>query len=71
MTARGSSASHESRLEALRQKHAMLSTRIEQEQRRPSATDFYLRQLKKQKLLLKEEIENIRVHKEKQGALSA
>ncbi len=48
-----------SRIEALRAKHASLKSRIESEQRLPSTTDFYLRQLKKQKLLLKEEIERI------------
>ncbi|MAF97859.1 MAG: DUF465 domain-containing protein [Micavibrio sp.] len=47
-------------MEALQNKHSRLSRRIEQEQRNPSTTDFFLRQLKKQKLALKEEIEGIR-----------
>jgi hypothetical protein len=49
-----------SRIEALRHKHALLKHRIETVQSLPSTTDFYLKQLKKQKLLLKEEIEGIR-----------
>lgn len=46
----------DSRLSELRRKHEMLSTRIEQEQRRPAADDFALASLKKEKLRLKEEI---------------
>lgn len=49
-----------SRVEALRVKHAALSERIRQEQKRPSSADYYLKQLKKQKLQIKEEIEGIR-----------
>lgn len=61
MTERGTSAtSPASRIEALRNKHASLKNRIEEMQTLPSTTDFYLRQLKKQKLMLKEEIEGIR-----------
>ncbi len=60
MTSRGIASSQASRLKALQDKHAALSMRIEQEQNRPSAMDFYLRQLKKQKLQLKDELENIR-----------
>jgi hypothetical protein len=61
MIERGTSASTPtSRIEALRHKHALLKHRIEVMQNLPSTTDFYLRQLKKQKLLLKEEIEGIR-----------
>ncbi len=53
-------SSQSTRMEALQNKHSRLSRRIEQEQRNPSTTDFFLRQLKKQKLALKEEIEGIR-----------
>ena len=57
MTQRGISATTPaSRIEALRHKHAVLKSRIEEMQNMPSTTDFYLRQLKKQKLRLKEEI---------------
>lgn len=49
-----------SRLEALRSKHAMYKTKIKELQKNPSTADYYLTQLKKQKLLLKEEIERIR-----------
>lgn len=60
MTARGIQSASESRIEALRNRHAMLKDRIEEAQGLPSTTDFYLRQLKKQKLMLKEQIEGIR-----------
>jgi len=61
MTLRGSSGdTHTSRIEALKRKHAILSRRVEDAQRDLSSTDFYLRQLKKQKLLVKEELEGIR-----------
>ncbi len=63
MTDRGTSAissSSATRIEALRHKHAVLKHRIEVMQGMPSTTDFYLKQLKKQKLILKEEIEGIR-----------
>lgn len=59
MSARGLTTA-QSRLEALKQKHAILSMRIEEAQRSPSITDFYLKQLKKAKLILKEEIEGVR-----------
>lgn len=49
-----------SRLQALKNKHVILSNRIEEARKSPSTTDFYINQLKKQKLLLKEEIEGIR-----------
>ena len=49
-----------SRLEALREKHAMYKHKIKEARQHPSTTDFYLAQLKKQKLAVKEEIENIR-----------
>lgn len=49
-----------SRLEALRTRHSALSTKIEREQGRVSADDWYLKDLKRQKLHLKEEIEVLR-----------
>lgn len=49
-----------SRLEALKARHSVLSMKLEEEQSRPSTNDFYLRQLKKQKLMLKEQIEGLR-----------
>lgn len=58
-TARGTSAVT-SRIEALKQKHAALKSRIDEMRGLPSTTDFYLNQLKKQKLMLKEQIEGIR-----------
>lgn len=59
MSARGLQTASASRIESLRQKHAALSARIEEAQKRPSTSDTLLRQLKKQKLYLKEEIEQI------------
>ena len=48
-----------SRLEALRSRHSKIEAELDQESRNLSASDLYLRQLKKQKLTLKEEIEGI------------
>jgi len=56
----GTQHTNESRLKALRQKHAVLASRIEEARRRPSTSDFYLQQLKKQKLQIKEMIEGVR-----------
>lgn len=49
-----------SRLEALKAKHQNLSRKIESEQSRFSVNDYVLRQMKKEKLRIKEEIEEIR-----------
>ncbi len=46
-----------SRLEALRIRHTKIEQELTLESRRPSVSDIYLRQLKKMKLNLKEEIE--------------
>ena len=59
MSALGLTGSNLSRLNALQDKHHALEEEIEQEQKHPSVADFYLRKLKKKKLLLKEEIENL------------
>ncbi len=48
-----------SRLEALKARHVALSNKIEMEQGRPGASDWYLSALKRQKLSLKEQIEGI------------
>ena len=60
MEERGTDSAYISRIQALRNKHAVLSVRVDEEQRRLSTTDFYLKQLKKQKYLLKQEIEELR-----------
>lgn len=44
------------RIEALREKHQALSLKVDEERKRPATTSFYLNQLKKQKLILKEQI---------------
>lgn len=46
-----------SRLKALREKHEALSQQIEDAQRSLSTRDFFLSQLKKQKLVVKEKLE--------------
>ncbi len=44
------------RLETLKKKHENLSQQITQEQNNLSAGDYYLKQLKRQKLFLKDQI---------------
>ncbi len=44
------------RLDSLKSKHEMLENEIEEEERRPHPDDIHLHELKKQKLLLKDEI---------------
>lgn len=48
-----------SHLSELRKKHQALSDHIEAEQRHPASNDLDIKQLKLQKLHLKEEIERI------------
>lgn len=43
-------------LQELRKKHQVLSDRVEEEQRSPSVDPLHLAALKKQKLMLKEQI---------------
>lgn len=43
-------------LQELKKKHATLSAKVEEQQRSPSADDLIVRELKKEKLRLKEEI---------------
>ncbi len=45
-----------SHLSQLRQKHEALSKKIEDEQQRPGSDDLQINAMKRQKLLLKEEI---------------
>lgn len=59
MPNRGLVSVKETRVEALRAKHAALSEMIEREQHSITAMD-YIRQLKKRKLRLKEELEELR-----------
>lgn len=47
------------RLDALRTRHSTLSQKIKAAQSRPATADWYLKDLKVQKLRLKEEIEGI------------
>ena len=50
-----------SRLEALKKKYTILDARIDEVRKRPFVGDFYLTQLKKQRLLIREEIEDLSV----------
>lgn len=68
MTSRVLSSSQHSRLEALRARHAVLSSRLEDAQKSPSTNDFFLRQIKKEKLMLKEQIEGLRSGEERATA---
>ena len=43
-------------LEQLREKHQTLSKKIEEEQKRPGSDDLVITAMKRQKLMLKEEI---------------
>lgn len=49
-------SSQPGRLEALRAKHAALQARIDEEQKRPATSGDILKRLKRQKLMLKEQI---------------
>lgn len=55
-----SSSSHPSRLEALMARHAAVEAELRERSRHTSSSDQELRELKKTKLQLKEEIEGIR-----------
>ncbi len=48
------------RLEALQRKHSMLSALIEREETLPSSNENYVRQLKRQKLMIKDILGGIR-----------
>ncbi len=59
MASRYLSSTHQSRIESLRKQHEILSGKIDEARKCVSVSDFYLSQLKKQKLMLKEQIEGI------------
>ena len=46
-------------VQELRNKHAALSAKVEEELRHPGSDDLHIAELKKQKLKLKEEIERL------------
>lgn len=48
------------RLDSLQRKHSMLSALIEREESLPSANDTYVRQLKRQKLMIKDILAGVR-----------
>ncbi|EAQ04416.1 hypothetical protein OB2597_09739 [Pseudooceanicola batsensis HTCC2597] len=51
-----------SHLEELKKKHESLSVAVEHAQRSPGASTMEIKELKKQKLRLKEEISRLSVH---------
>ena len=51
-----------SHISQLRQKHEALSKKIEDEQQRPGSDDLQITAMKRQKLLLKEEITKLAAH---------
>lgn len=51
-----------SHLQELKKKHEHLSTSVEQLQRSPATDDLEIAKLKKQKLMLKEEIARLSTH---------
>lgn len=55
----GMLASQSSRLEALKTRHSALSHRVEKEQQSAAANDSDIKEWKRQKLLLKDEISEL------------
>ncbi len=53
-------SAQEARLKALRARHAALAEKVDREQGRAAISEWYVRDLKKQKLRLKEEIEDLK-----------
>ena len=47
------------RLESLKRKHSELKNNIRNQQNNPAVADYYLKQLKQQKLLVKDQIEDV------------
>ncbi len=61
----GGSMSVQSRLSALKERHASLETRISEEGQRPRPDSETLGRLKREKLRVKEEMERLRVQEER------
>jgi len=60
-------SSQNSRLQSLRSKHENLSNRVKEAQSSPSIPDDMIQLLKKQKLMIKEQIEGIRAPRNSEG----
>jgi hypothetical protein len=60
MTQRGLNSAQTSRLQALQNKYSIINGKIHEAYRSPSTTDDHIKQLKKQRLNLEEEITGIR-----------
>lgn len=48
------------RLDSLQRKHSMLAALIEREENQPASNEGYVRQLKRQKLMIKDILEGVR-----------
>ena len=59
MTHHAITGAYASRLQALKNKYSIIDSRIEEAQKRPYSADFYVTELKKQRLLIAEEIETM------------
>lgn len=59
MSLSGLQTSSVNRLEALKSKHHMLETKIHNEEKRPLPSDYLLKQLKVEKLHVKEELDRL------------
>lgn len=60
MHSRGQTSAMPGRVQALLARHSALARMIEKEQSSPASNDSKLRELKREKLLLKDQIEGIR-----------
>ena len=56
------------RLESLRVKHADITSLLEKEEQRPAADGYYIQQLKKQKLHLKDLMEGMNQNEQQKTA---
>lgn len=61
MTSQAINATNSAKIKALKEKHAALESRIDEAMKSPSEAlaDYYLKQLKRQKLVLKDHIESL------------
>lgn len=61
MSSKAINATETAKIKALKEKHAALENRIDELRKSPSENiaDYYLKQLKRQKLILKDHIEHL------------
>lgn len=63
-----SSTSFYTRLETLKRKHSILDNQIRKEQKNPNTADYYLKQLKRQKLFIKDQMEDLLINLRRRSA---